>query len=237
MHQMENNNSKCVLYDSGKFDLCESQCPACKEYFSDILGKGEIDQPSHVAEDEAGGIIELLCHTLEELKKMYSDEWTDYVDQQVDSALADGKRWLDVYADAEHPEEKSIDPAEARRNIPADMDEWCEAHQIYYKDECPECATIPKGEDTPQLFGGEVVTFMDIVQEKRLLQGNIMRLKEELASLKDQQAKEVRERCWEMFKAGILNMVAKHPDETKMRKMFDNIYYMNYEMKPTHPGH
>lgn len=44
---------------------------------------------------ESGSVIELLCHTLEELEKMYADEWTDYVTEQVHSVLADAKSWQD----------------------------------------------------------------------------------------------------------------------------------------------
>lgn len=31
----------------------------------------------------------------------------------------------------------------ARKNIPNGMDDWCEAHQEYYKDECPKCVAVP----------------------------------------------------------------------------------------------
>jgi hypothetical protein len=66
--------------------------------------------------------------------------------------------------------EQAIDPAEARRNIPDGMDEWCEAHQSYYKYECPECAILaPPDQPVPEevMDSGKNKAFIELVRDMR----------------------------------------------------------------------
>ena len=51
-----------------------------------------------------------------------------------------------------------VDPVEARLNIPQGMDDWCEAHQEYYKDECQYCE---KGVETKEIPDKEWGRMMD----------------------------------------------------------------------------
>lgn len=52
--------------------------------------------------------------------------------------------WLEEKeaAQAQYTSDNPISAQVVRKDIPEGMDDWCEAHQRYYKDECPDCSDV-----------------------------------------------------------------------------------------------
>jgi hypothetical protein len=96
------------------------------------LDESPLHRESHVGED---GFLEWLideCVAATKNNTMRVGHWQGYED----CVFNVKNKYLSL-----RPQPK--ESAEARRNIPEDMDDWCEAHQAYYKGECPECASLP----------------------------------------------------------------------------------------------